>query len=56
VRVKWKEPAAPGSYLPRALLIQVPGEMAPGDYRLELTVEPAGHAELTTARDVRVAE
>jgi hypothetical protein len=55
IRMRWQEPAAPGPATPRALSIQIPADLDPGSYTLELTVEAPGQTPQVAAREVEVS-
>jgi hypothetical protein len=54
VRLRWDEaPSQEGGTAPRALVLDLSG-LAPGRYRIELSVSPAGYAPVTVQREIHV--
>lgn len=54
VRVRWREDPSGASVLSRALAVQIPKDLDPGDYALELTIFLPGREPLTARRPMRV--
>jgi hypothetical protein len=54
IRMRWQEPASAGPSTHRALTIQIPADLGPGGYTLELTAEAPGEAPQVAERAVEV--
>lgn len=54
VRVRWSERSGATGALSRALALQIPPDLRPGEYTLELTASLPGRESLTVRRAVRV--
>jgi hypothetical protein len=52
--MRWQEPASAGPSTHRALTIQIPADLGPGGYTLELTAEAPGEAPQVAERAVEV--
>ncbi|HET7322371.1 MAG TPA: hypothetical protein VFI96_07760, partial [Longimicrobiaceae bacterium] len=56
IRLKWQEPTGGGSYLPRSLFIEIPSDLDPGTYDVEISAELIGHEPLVATRQIEVVE
>jgi hypothetical protein len=56
IRMQWKEPPAADGLAPRAIILEVPAELRPGTYTLELTVEAPGREPRVATRTMHVGE
>jgi hypothetical protein len=56
IRMQWKEPPAADGLAARAIILEVPEELRPGTYTLELTVAAPGREPQVATRAMRVGE